>query len=166
MILRSTRRGFIGGLLSLFAAPAIVRASSLDFIPRGIPLEGISQSYFGDADNYEYWVSLAGNICRMTEREILAAPRGVIQPWLPALLADGNWRLRPANEHKAGLIFRQTGEIISTASLFDADPAIVRLREENDRLNAEARRIRNVLEREYDRLESEVGRSYYLRRLV
>jgi len=35
-----TRRGLLTGLISLIAAPAIVRASSLDVI-RGIPLESV-----------------------------------------------------------------------------------------------------------------------------
>lgn len=33
----TARRGFITGLISLVAAPAIVRASSLDYVPRALP---------------------------------------------------------------------------------------------------------------------------------
>ncbi len=34
----TTRRAFLTGLASLIAAPALVRASSLDYVPRGVKL--------------------------------------------------------------------------------------------------------------------------------
>lgn len=83
-----TRRGFVAGLAALIAAPAIVRASSMDYIPRGFDI------------TYAPWVKtgpgrfdLVGQFVRLNGR---GYPNGwsVMQPYgagrHPPLLTCGN----------------------------------------------------------------------------
>lgn len=153
-LLLPSRRGFLAGLAALCATPAIVRAASLMPLRGSVLLPSPLQLYNeGDATlttaltaheslNYTYWVSEFGFICRMTGREILAAPPGTIQPWLPQ-----SGEFRPTNEHEKGLVFEGRGEgdfrlhaavpelrVRNLANTLDTDPVIVRLREEQQEL--------------------------------
>ena len=160
MTLLLARRGFIAGLTSLFAAPALVRATSLDFIPRGAQLildssiSTASTSYTAeDSLNYSYWVSMGGAPARMTAREILNAPRGVIAPWLPSYVDFETPRglFRPTNEHQNGLMFATAldGKLVlkDIGDKITIDPVIVRLREEQEELVRKLRVAENAAAR-------------------
>lgn len=155
MTLLLPRRGFLAGLASLLAAPAIVRASSLDLV-RGIPLEAaITTSYASEESlNYSYWVVRFGQIERMTARDILAAPAGVISPWLVDAHSGG---FRPTDEAKTGLLFASCGgslQVRNIADDLDTDPVIAKLRSERKDLSME----QAALERSLARVVQETAR--------
>lgn len=138
------RRGFLAGLGSLFVLPALVRATSLDPL-RGQPFildsggllaPRLAAAYRGEELNYEYWVSFGGALARMTAREILAAPPGVLRPWL----GSHTGLVRPVSEASKGLAFIE-GKFTVLPS-FSSDPELASLRSEQDRLLREIAKAR------------------------
>lgn len=108
------RRGFLGVLSGLIAAPLVARAGVLDLVRApalALNTEGILAPKFapqaiettlsasGDL-NYSYWVSFCGTLRRMTAAEIIDAPPGVVQPWLSGVNGD----LRPMIERERGAL--------------------------------------------------------------
>lgn len=108
------RRGFLGVLSGLIAAPLVARAASLELVRApGLVLNdaGILAPKFAPAFiettlsasgdlNYSYWVSFLGSLRRMTAAEIIDAPPGVVQPWLSGINGD----LRPMIERERGAL--------------------------------------------------------------
>lgn len=149
------RRTFlIGAIASLFAAPAIVRATSL--MPIRTPAlmldpVALTLDAAGTSADYTYWVSMGGHICRMTAAEILRAPAGAIQPWLPEHFADGSSAFRATDSHRVGLRFFASPsqhddapmrlEVRDLGGKLDRDPVIARLRAEHDALLRQRRAL-------------------------
>lgn len=152
MTLLLPRRGFLAGLASLLAAPAIVRATSLDLV-RGAPLlvpELVASYAEAESLNYSYWVVRFGEVVSMTARDILAAPAGVVQPWIPSYYGDCEASFRPTDESKKGLIFLTANGQIETRNIaagLDNDPVIVKLRAERKDLAIEGERLEKSLQR-------------------
>jgi hypothetical protein len=153
-LLRPSRRGIIGALGALFAAPAIVRAASLDAL-RGVPyglgadgtLAPITQGYATESLDYEYWVSMGGTIVRRSARDILAAPAGTYQPWLGIndTHIGSSIAFRPTDGQKKGLSFAydkttRSLQIINFDDPLARDPVILRLRQEQDDLRQRLQR--------------------------
>ncbi len=106
-LITPSRRGFIGGLAALFAAPAIVRASSLMPISQRALLEVAPLALdMADSMSYQYWVLMSGTIVKRSAREILDAPSGVYQPWLPEGHGSGV-QFRPVDSMLRGLELRR-----------------------------------------------------------
>lgn len=143
MTLLLPRRSVLAGLASLFALPALVRATSLDLV-RGTPFalspDGLlsprSIADFSSELNYEYWVSFGGALTRMTAREILAAPPGVLKPWL----GSHTGLVRPVSEASKGLAYH--GGKFTVLPSFSSDPELASLRSERDRLLGELQLLR------------------------
>lgn len=156
------RRGFLSGAFaSLFAAPAIIRASSLEFGHlRGAPLLAPQTIDYTSEDslNYQYWVNFGGSIRRMAARDILAAPKGAITPWLPERYGVASFfkndplsSFRPSNTYQSGLMFAHAPDgslrIKNLAEKFDADPVLLRLRKEQEGLLVAVRAAKAEAER-------------------
>ena len=148
------RRSFLTGLLAAFAAPAIVRATSLDLVrgqrfvlsPAGELTERLTDR---GTLNYMYWVVQFGQIVKMSGQDILAAPSGTVIPpdvALEALAYDGllGKAFRPCNEHEKGLTFVVAPDgalrLQNLAEKLSADPVILRLRKEQQDLEGQLRR--------------------------
>ncbi len=116
------RRGFLGVLSGLLAAPLVARAASLELVrapalalnaegllaPKFAP-QAIETTLSASGDlNYSYWVSFLGSLHRMTAAEILQAPPGVVQPWLGGL----NGALRPVIERERGALQLPNGTFV------------------------------------------------------
>lgn len=153
-----SRRGFLGGLAAtlggLIAAPAIVRAGSLMPISQRallVPAAGfIAQAEISDSMLYEYWVLMGGSIVKRTARDIMDAPPGVYQPWLPGGVGD-SIEFRPVNVERAGLKLTReylnavasdgNGWTMPSKSNAFVDAERLRLANERDRLERELRRV-------------------------
>ena len=112
MTLLLPRRGFLRILAGAIAAPVVLGRASLELVrapaltldasgllvPRGVHETTSTLGETSDL-NYRYWVSFLGNLRAMTARDILAAPPGVVQPWLGS--HDGAFR--PLIEREQGL---------------------------------------------------------------
>ena len=112
MTLLLPRRGFLRILTGALAAPVVLGRASLELVrapaltldasgllvPRGVHETTSTLGETSDL-NYRYWVSFLGNLRAMTARDILAAPPGVVQPWLGS--HDGAFR--PLIEREQGL---------------------------------------------------------------
>lgn len=165
MTLILPRRGFLAGLASLLAAPAIVRAASLELVPgTRFTLEGdalVERIAATSTLDYTYWVVMGGLVRKMTGRDILAAPSGAIMPWLPQFMSEEAAcehrdfagvlecanvlsRFRPTDERQTGLMFgkKPDGTLLvrDLAKTFDTDPVITRLRQEQEELVAQLAR--------------------------
>jgi hypothetical protein len=138
-----SRRSFVGGLAALFAAPAIVRATSLMPVhalePVAIALDR------SDVLDYEYWANGPMGLARYTAREILAAPKGVYTPWLPEQSGDAAFvkSFRPVLVDKAGLatdpvrkavLAKYPAEFPTMADPTASDPVVAKLRAERAEL--------------------------------
>jgi hypothetical protein len=165
----TTRRKFlVGSLASLFAAPAIVRASSLNLAGlRGVRFDTSGITYDqSDSLAYEYWAIGPMGLAKYTAKQIMDAPKGVYLPWLPSermihsyedkLVGGPNSFFRPVRENKSGLMFAQdqkTAELklLNIADSLDRDPVVAKLRSEQDDLLRKLRDMpRNEAEKTFD----------------
>jgi hypothetical protein len=166
----TTRRRFlVGSLASLFAAPALVRATSLDLAGlRGERFAASGITYdTADSLAYEYWAIGPNGLAKYTAKQIMDAPSGVFLPWLPTERVDGSRGIihggsfRPVREKQNGLMFSATRndekmsgfdlQVRNLADSLDRDPVIAKLRSEQDDLLRRLRAVpRNDAERAFD----------------
>jgi len=134
--MKLARRSFLVGFAgALFAAPAIVRASSLDLVrgpkfgiePNLMLAPIVDSATFADETSFEYWVVRGGSLVRVTAMEIIRAPRGIYSPWLP----DYTGRLRGTDATREGLFIDANGKFQIGKATNDS---LARLRAERDEL--------------------------------
>lgn len=154
-LVSSSRRGFLGGLAAtlggLIAAPAIVRAGSLMPISQRALIAPVAfrETFIQDSMLYEYWVSMGGTIVKRTAQDILSAPPGVYQPWLPEATGE-RIAFRPVNVERAGLVCKPEHlrglhgwDLAPDSQKFVASERL-RLAQERARLERELRHIQSL----------------------
>lgn len=157
MIELPRRKFLIGSLVSLFAAPAIVRASSLMPVRAYSPflsVEGVVNEALASTSSldYEYWAVGPMGLAKYAAREIVKQPLAY-QGWLNDA-SNPNWlSLRPVREDQKGLQylgsfaeigFPQEAQVVrDIGRQLDADPQIAALRKEQLDLARQLRQARS-----------------------
>lgn len=147
-----SRRGFLGGLAAtlggLIAAPTVVRATSLMPVSQRALIAPVAfrEAFIQYSIFYEYWVAMGGSIVRRTAEQILSAPLGVYQPWLPTGVGD-SVEFRPVNVEQAGLKLRPEHLRQMRGDWLEPSESAAFVHHEKERLAQERARLQNELAR-------------------